>query len=132
MTETGSRNYPDTCQKITQLNLKTNNLWYSGAVNSKLWMTITQGRITCETDKPSGWYSIKTDVDITVYTYGPCSAYYFNKNHPVQIKLESDSSNEVNIVKMGVRIGQGTWKFWTNSGGKWINYYKNNGPYQAS
>ena len=132
LTERETRNYPDNCQKITQLNLKTNTRYYSGAMYSYLWMTISQGSIHCTTSRPPGWYSIKTDVDITVDARNLNCNKYFNKDLPVEIKLHSDSSNEVSVVRMGVRIGQNTWKYWTNSGGVWINYYKNNGPHIAS
>ena len=130
--DTESR-YRNVCNQVTGVFITLYNSYHAGTT-ADLWMSIRQGSIECTTHRPTWDAPDEGDDQVTHWRWGQQGcANTFDNTKKIDVFLNSDSSNDVYVTKMGVRLGAIYIKTWHTSGSyTFIDSDENNGWYTTT
>ena len=113
MKDTETR-FNDVCKSLTGVFITLHTSYYAGT-SADLWMGVRQGTTECRTSRPTWDAPDEEDWQKTYWKDANGCSNTFDETKSVDIYLYSDSSNDVRVTKMGVKVG-GTVKTWYTGG----------------
>jgi len=116
------------CKPVTLLEITLAN-YYWAPTTGYLTMKLRQGSTHCQTSYPT--WKAPHYRNKTYYEHPVGCVATFDTSKKIDMWLTSDSTNDVYISKMGVKVGK-VWKTWKSTSYKRIDKNYNNGWYTTS